>query len=100
MFGMTLRTYGRSKAFLHVHVLSHLAQTEAAVEWAIRELCRELPQMQQAYRGFLRQIREAHRISMVKPKTDPPSVARANGTAWAMTKHLANKWDSNKPSTS
>lgn len=48
----------------------HLAQTEATVEWAIRGLHRELPKVQQAYRGFLRQIREAHRISMVKPNTD------------------------------
>ena len=36
-----IETYGRSNAFLHVHVLAHLAQTEATVEWAIRELHRE-----------------------------------------------------------
>src|SRR6266542_2310432 len=36
-----IETYGRSQAFLHVHVLAHLAQTEATVEWAIRELHRE-----------------------------------------------------------
>ncbi len=30
--------YGRSNAFLHVHVLAQLAQTEATVEWANREL--------------------------------------------------------------
>ncbi len=36
-----IETYGASKAFLHVHVLSHLAQTDATVEWAIRELYRE-----------------------------------------------------------
>src|SRR5262245_44914252 len=35
-----IETYGRSDAFLHVHVLAHLAQTEATVEWAIRELHR------------------------------------------------------------
>jgi hypothetical protein len=36
-----IETYGRSKAFLHVHVLSHLAQTDATVEWTIRELHRQ-----------------------------------------------------------
>src|SRR5437660_4892810 len=36
-----IETYGRSNAFLHVHVLAHLAQTKATVEWAIRELHRE-----------------------------------------------------------
>jgi hypothetical protein len=36
-----IETYGRSHAFLHVHLLAHLAQTEATVEWAIRELHRE-----------------------------------------------------------
>jgi SEC-C motif len=36
-----IETYGRSNAFLHVHVLSHLAQSEATVDWAIRELHRE-----------------------------------------------------------
>jgi hypothetical protein len=34
-------TYGRSNAFLHVHVLAQLAQTEATVEWAIKELHRQ-----------------------------------------------------------
>jgi hypothetical protein len=37
-----VETYGRSQAFLHVHVLAHLAQTEATVEWAIKELHREV----------------------------------------------------------
>jgi hypothetical protein len=81
-------TLGRSNAFLYVHVLAQLAQIDAIVEWAIRELCRKLPQVQQAQRGFLRQIREAHRISMVKQKTDPPSVPGANETSWANTEHL------------
>jgi hypothetical protein len=36
-----IETYGRSHAFRHVHVLAQLAQTEATVEWAIRELHRE-----------------------------------------------------------
>ena len=36
-----VETYGRSNAFLHVHVLAHLAQTEATVEWTIKELHRE-----------------------------------------------------------
>jgi SEC-C motif len=36
-----IETYGRSHAFLHVHVLAQLAQTEATVEWAIRQLHRE-----------------------------------------------------------
>jgi hypothetical protein len=36
-----IETYGRSQAFLYVHVLAHLAQTEATVDWAIQELHRE-----------------------------------------------------------
>lgn len=84
-----IETYGRSNAFLYA--LAQLAQTEATVEWAIREPCRELPQMQQARRGFLRQIPEAHEISMVKPYTDPPRVPGANETAWVNTKHLGSK---------
>ena len=37
-----VETYGRSNAFLHVHVLAQLAQTEATVEWAVKELHREV----------------------------------------------------------
>jgi hypothetical protein len=33
-----IETYGRRHAFLHVHLLAQLAQTEATVEWAIQEL--------------------------------------------------------------
>jgi len=36
-----IETFGRSNAFLHVHVLAQLAQTEATVEWATKELHRE-----------------------------------------------------------
>jgi hypothetical protein len=36
-----IETYGRSNAFLHVHVVAQLAQTEATVDWAIKELHRE-----------------------------------------------------------
>jgi hypothetical protein len=36
-----IETYGRSHAFLHLHMIAQLAQTEATVEWAIRELHRE-----------------------------------------------------------
>jgi hypothetical protein len=36
-----IETYGRSSAFLHLHVLAQLAQTEATVDWAVRELHRE-----------------------------------------------------------
>jgi SEC-C motif len=36
-----IETYGRSKAFQYVYVLAQLAQTEATVEWAIKELHRE-----------------------------------------------------------
>jgi hypothetical protein len=36
-----IETYGRSNAFLHLHVLAQLAQTGATVEWAIKELHRE-----------------------------------------------------------
>jgi hypothetical protein len=33
-----IETFGRSKAFLNVHELAQLAQTEATVDWALREL--------------------------------------------------------------
>ncbi|HEV3260421.1 MAG TPA: SEC-C metal-binding domain-containing protein [Gemmataceae bacterium] len=36
-----IETYGHSHAFPHVHVLAHLAQTEATVDWVIKELHRE-----------------------------------------------------------
>jgi len=36
-----IETYGRGNAFLYIHLLARLAQTEATVEWAIRELHRE-----------------------------------------------------------
>ena len=36
-----IENFGRGNAFLHVHVLVHLVQTEATVEWAIRELHKE-----------------------------------------------------------
>jgi hypothetical protein len=36
-----IETFGRSSAFLHLHALAQLAQTEATVEWAVRELHRE-----------------------------------------------------------
>ncbi|HEV3444987.1 MAG TPA: SEC-C metal-binding domain-containing protein [Gemmataceae bacterium] len=36
-----IETYGRSDAFRHVHFLAQLRQTEATVEWAVRELYRE-----------------------------------------------------------
>jgi hypothetical protein len=36
-----IETYGRSQAFLHVHMVAQVAQTEATVEWAIRELHRD-----------------------------------------------------------
>src|SRR5438034_10697707 len=36
-----IETFGRSNAFLHVHVLAQLAQTEATVEWAVKDLHRE-----------------------------------------------------------
>jgi hypothetical protein len=36
-----IETYGRSQAFLHLHMIAHLAQTEATVEWAVKELHRE-----------------------------------------------------------
>ncbi len=37
-----IETHGRSQAFLHLHVVAQLAQTEATVEWAIKELHREV----------------------------------------------------------
>ena len=36
-----IEKYGRRQALSHVHILTDLAQTEATVEWAIRELHRE-----------------------------------------------------------
>ena len=36
-----IETYGRREAFLYVHMLAHLAQTEATVEWVVQELNRE-----------------------------------------------------------
>jgi hypothetical protein len=36
-----IETYSRSNAFLHPHIIAHLAQTEATVEWAIKELHRQ-----------------------------------------------------------
>jgi hypothetical protein len=36
-----IETYGRSRAFLQLYKVSYLAQTEATVEWAIRELHQE-----------------------------------------------------------
>ena len=35
-----IETFGRRNAFLYTHVLADLEQTEASVEWAIRELHR------------------------------------------------------------
>ena len=36
-----IEKYGRRQAFQYVHMLANLAQTEATVEWAIRELHKE-----------------------------------------------------------
>jgi hypothetical protein len=36
-----VETYGRSQAFLYLHMLAPLTQTEATVEWTVRELHRE-----------------------------------------------------------
>jgi hypothetical protein len=37
---------------------------------------RELPKVQQAYRGYLRQMREAHRVGMVKPTAGQQGVEK------------------------
>src|SRR5262245_12455714 len=37
-----IETYGRDNAFPHVHILDQLRQTPATVDWAIRELHREV----------------------------------------------------------
>jgi hypothetical protein len=37
---------------------------------------RELPKVQEAYRGYLRQMRDAHRVGMVKPTAEQQSVER------------------------
>jgi hypothetical protein len=47
----------------------HLA--ELGIEVAVQ---RELPKVQEAYRGYLRQRREAHRAGMVKPTAEQQSV--------------------------
>jgi hypothetical protein len=36
-----IEKYGRRNAFLHVHILARLMQTEVTVEWAVRELHRQ-----------------------------------------------------------
>src|SRR5437667_8073586 len=37
---------------------------------------RELPKVQQAYQGYLRQMREAHRVGMVKPTAEQQGVEK------------------------
>ena len=37
---------------------------------------RELPKVQRAYQGYLRQKREAHRVGMVKPSAEQQSVEK------------------------
>ena len=37
---------------------------------------RELPKVQEAYRGYLRQMRDAHRVGLVKPTAEQQSVER------------------------
>jgi Domain of unknown function (DUF6930) len=37
---------------------------------------RELPKVQEAYRGYLRQLREAHRVGMVKPTEEQQAVEK------------------------
>jgi hypothetical protein len=49
----------------------HLA--ELGVKVAVR---RELPKVQEAYRGYLRQMRDAHRVGMVKPTAEQQSVEK------------------------
>src|SRR5437588_6460100 len=46
-----IESYGCGHAFPHVHVLTNLAQTEATVEWTIRELHREEDNAQD-YEGY------------------------------------------------
>ena len=36
-----VETFGRRNAFLYIHVLGHLRQTEATADWAVRELHRK-----------------------------------------------------------
>jgi hypothetical protein len=47
-----LETFGRRDAFQYVHVLSHLAQTEATLAWAVKELYRDV-QPTAEYDGYL-----------------------------------------------
>jgi hypothetical protein len=49
----------------------HLA--ELGIKVAVH---RELPKVQQAYQGFLRQRREAHRVGMVKPSAEQQGIER------------------------
>jgi len=37
---------------------------------------RELPKVEEAYRGYLRQLREAHRVGMVKPSSEQQGVEK------------------------
>ena len=53
----------REGGFLFTGLLfPHLA--ELGIKVAVD---RELPKAQQAYQGYLRQMRDAHRVGMVKP---------------------------------
>ena len=46
---------------------------ELGIEVAVH---RELPKVQEAYQGYLRQLREAHRAGMVKPTAEQQSVEK------------------------
>lgn len=94
-----IETYGRSKAFLQVHVLSHLTQTNATVEWAIRELHREEDKAEDDDSYF-------PALSRLLCSTDPnPSLLvltrlfrhGASSRSWSLSVRSAYNWQPGTP---
>jgi hypothetical protein len=67
-----IETHGRNQAFLHVHMLSHLTQTESTVAWAVRELHREEDQAEDhdSYFPALSRLLTSANPQLVAPRAD------------------------------
>jgi hypothetical protein len=67
-----LETYGRRKAFQYFPDLDHLAQTEATVEWAIRELqqANDTGEVDETYRSALSCLLCSADPQLVGPRAD------------------------------
>ncbi len=65
-------TYGRGKAFLDIYGLARLAQTEATIEWAIRELHQEKDKVedQNSYFSQLSHLLCNADLNFVSPRAD------------------------------